>query len=295
LEDDAAEEMKLPTHFTVQQRKYAHSIAEHHSLKHVTSQGGAGEKYVLLSKSRLLDKDMQRPRANTLLGGASLEGRRNRKGRTNSELASWSPASAPTPVIGPFSPMMPWIPSPWLPPGLEPQAEMIPFDLDMNGVLPPPAMVWGDVGGDPACGQGLSSEAWPGFTGLEAFGGAYPGAGAAFDQSAFEQHMARLGVPVGTQSVENAEGNRSEQQSSEVAIDNAAAACASSSALPDLCTQPRSSEEASSTERSSGPAVRSSPPSLAGTISRLFARWPCMSPRAEGKLTDGQDAPPARH
>jgi hypothetical protein len=176
LADDSVEEMKLSASFTVQQRKYAHSIAERHSLKHVTSQADSGDKFVLLSKSRCnTSQDTRtaaagRPRANTHSGGVALstEGstwsigtsaasdeaamqlawlsesfgggqrRRTRKAARNGAMGpdytSWSPISAPTPVVGALSPITPWLPQPWLPPGLE--AAMM---------LPPPGLSgWDD-------------------------------------------------------------------------------------------------------------------------------------------------------
>jgi len=45
-------EVQLPVSFSVLQRKYAHSLAEHHNLVHATRQCDNGDKYVHLSKAR---------------------------------------------------------------------------------------------------------------------------------------------------------------------------------------------------------------------------------------------------
>lgn len=66
LKDDSCFEIGLPTTFTVHQRKYAHSLAERHSLMHVTRQGDNGEKYVHLSKAR---RNQESLKANSLHGG----------------------------------------------------------------------------------------------------------------------------------------------------------------------------------------------------------------------------------
>lgn len=50
--DPSRSEVGLPPGLTVQQRKYAHSLAERHNLVHATRQGDSGEKYVFLSKAR---------------------------------------------------------------------------------------------------------------------------------------------------------------------------------------------------------------------------------------------------
>uniref|UniRef100_A0A7S1RIQ1 RRM domain-containing protein n=1 Tax=Alexandrium catenella TaxID=2925 RepID=A0A7S1RIQ1_ALECA len=52
VHDPARSEVGLPAGLTVQQRKYAHSLAERHNLVHATRQGECGEKYVFLSKAR---------------------------------------------------------------------------------------------------------------------------------------------------------------------------------------------------------------------------------------------------
>lgn len=153
LQDGSAEEMRLPANFNVQQRKYAHSIAERHSLKHVTSQGENGEKHVLLSKARRSLQPQEaisgRPRANTTgapvgfgLSAAmspalsyvgSTTTRRSRKARAQNqefqaEFPWMSPSSDP-----PMSPGL-WM-SPdfcWMPPGLDPGGML----------LPPPGLAW---------------------------------------------------------------------------------------------------------------------------------------------------------
>lgn len=62
-------EVCLPSNFSVQQRKYAHSLAEHHCLMHTTRQGEDGEKYVHLSKARrYYDEAHGRSRAHTVAG-----------------------------------------------------------------------------------------------------------------------------------------------------------------------------------------------------------------------------------
>jgi len=50
--DPLRSEMGLATDLSVQQRKYAHSLAERHNLVHATRQGEGGEKFVYLSKAR---------------------------------------------------------------------------------------------------------------------------------------------------------------------------------------------------------------------------------------------------
>lgn len=85
LDDDAKEEEKLPAAFNVQQRKYAHSLAERHHLVHITKQGETeGEKYVYLSKQRA-DKGSDR---NTL--------RKYSEGMTPQGSPWYSPAYSPT-------------------------------------------------------------------------------------------------------------------------------------------------------------------------------------------------------
>uniref|UniRef100_A0A7S2I4X8 R3H domain-containing protein n=1 Tax=Alexandrium andersonii TaxID=327968 RepID=A0A7S2I4X8_9DINO len=52
VNDPTRGEVGLPAGLTVQQRKYAHSLAERHNLVHATRQGENGEKFVYLSKAR---------------------------------------------------------------------------------------------------------------------------------------------------------------------------------------------------------------------------------------------------
>jgi hypothetical protein len=65
LQDPACTEVQLPSSFSVFQRKYVHSVAERHSLTHVTQQSDSGEKYVFLSKCRRNQKDAPRSKANS--------------------------------------------------------------------------------------------------------------------------------------------------------------------------------------------------------------------------------------
>jgi len=52
VNDPDRSEVGLPAGLSVQQRKYAHSLAERHNLVHATRQGESGEKFVYLSKAR---------------------------------------------------------------------------------------------------------------------------------------------------------------------------------------------------------------------------------------------------
>eukprot|EP00928_Gymnodinium_smaydae_P011474 TRINITY_DN14228_c0_g2_i1.p1 TRINITY_DN14228_c0_g2~~TRINITY_DN14228_c0_g2_i1.p1 ORF type:complete len:461 (-),score=70.26 TRINITY_DN14228_c0_g2_i1:154-1536(-) len=52
LADDTVSEVGLSANLTVQQRKYAHTLAERHGLVHATKSGSSGEKFVHLSKAR---------------------------------------------------------------------------------------------------------------------------------------------------------------------------------------------------------------------------------------------------
>lgn len=65
LRDDQRWEVRLSPDLNVQQRKYAHSLAERHSLVHVTRQGSTGEKYVHLSKERRLQEGATRNKAHS--------------------------------------------------------------------------------------------------------------------------------------------------------------------------------------------------------------------------------------
>jgi len=51
VNDDAVKEINLPFTFSAQQRKYAHSMAEHHGLVHLSRQTPGGETYVRLQKA----------------------------------------------------------------------------------------------------------------------------------------------------------------------------------------------------------------------------------------------------
>lgn len=65
LVDDSRMEVGLSPNLNVQQRKYAHSLAERHSLVHVTKQGSSGEKYVHLSKERRFNEGFTRAKAHS--------------------------------------------------------------------------------------------------------------------------------------------------------------------------------------------------------------------------------------
>eukprot|EP00927_Polykrikos_kofoidii_P020247 TRINITY_DN19553_c0_g1_i1.p1 TRINITY_DN19553_c0_g1~~TRINITY_DN19553_c0_g1_i1.p1 ORF type:complete len:532 (-),score=113.18 TRINITY_DN19553_c0_g1_i1:386-1981(-) len=158
LWESSLPEIRLPTTFNVQQRKYAHSLAERHNLSHVTSQGENGDKYVLLSKDRrtqqqdgcskgrtkafsTFDEEMEGSLMQVAKGLVKLG--RKKKGRTPqlspssapspARLALLSPASAPTPTVVGLSPaFLPRVPPMLLPPGLDP---------GIHGfVLPPPGL-----------------------------------------------------------------------------------------------------------------------------------------------------------
>eukprot|EP00929_Paragymnodinium_shiwhaense_P112522 TRINITY_DN80781_c0_g1_i1.p1 TRINITY_DN80781_c0_g1~~TRINITY_DN80781_c0_g1_i1.p1 ORF type:complete len:525 (+),score=104.72 TRINITY_DN80781_c0_g1_i1:112-1575(+) len=180
LRDTNMTEMRLPPHFNVQQRKYAHSLAERYSLSHLTSQGDSGEKFVLLSKARRIQMqemhrlqsrmkaftlneqelmDMQHgPDTDFITAAVDPAGGLQRKLSTSTACSTAtmtagkkkskarthsmvSPASAPTPVLAASSPVWSALPSPLLPPGLEYSIAM--HDILGDGMLqmlPPPGL-----------------------------------------------------------------------------------------------------------------------------------------------------------
>jgi hypothetical protein len=138
LGDPTQVEQKLPATFNVQQRKYAHSLAERHNLVHITKQGEAeGEKYVYLSKQRA-DK----------AGSTSVRASRARTVSFSSEV-SGSPLFCPSelsqspglsPGLSPHS-------SPWYSPVAAPLGSpMLSHTLGDLGIFPNN----GDLKGGPA-------------------------------------------------------------------------------------------------------------------------------------------------
>lgn len=113
LEDPIQVEQKLPATFNVQQRKYAHSLAERHNLVHITKQGESeGEKYVYLSKQRA-DKagsaTARSSRARTVSFSSEVSGSPLFCPSELSQSPDFSPQSSPwySPVAAPLgSPML---------------------------------------------------------------------------------------------------------------------------------------------------------------------------------------------
>jgi RNA recognition motif-containing protein len=162
LWDPSLTEMRLPPAFNVQQRKYAHSLAERHSLSHLTQQGETGEKFVLLSKARRFQQQDSTPTLRTRTKAYSMNadestmamaGCRKKKVRSSSgsfmlHYSDYSPASAPTPNM--YSPNLDAIPDDMLLPG--PCLPLLPPGLELSGghMAPPPGLSWTPYDNDTA-------------------------------------------------------------------------------------------------------------------------------------------------
>jgi hypothetical protein len=91
LKDSARDEVQLPSKFSVYQRKYAHSLAERHSLVHVTQESEEGEKCVFLSKSRQTEMGSSRRKCHSdIVSEASVTKSSGRKKKAQSFCASES-------------------------------------------------------------------------------------------------------------------------------------------------------------------------------------------------------------
>lgn len=143
LKDSTRDEVQLPSKFSVYQRKYAHSLAERHSLVHVTQESEEGEKCVFLSKSRQTEMGSSRRKCHSdIVSEASVTKSSGRKKKAQSFCAIESlhldfdaAQLAGYPGFGPPQFQVPVS----LPPGLfEPQLEdaMLKDDMPKDGSPP---------------------------------------------------------------------------------------------------------------------------------------------------------------